>query len=254
MMTQKIAFIASQSETAQDSLRVLEAEHGNHAPEDADLIVALGGDGFMLDALHSTLHIDCPVYGMNRGTVGFLMNEYSPHHLMGRLADAEEAVIHPLRMQAHCADGTEFEALAINEVSLLRAGPQAAKLKISIDGRVRLSELVCDGALLSTPAGSTAYNYSAHGPILPIGAEILALTAMAAFRPRRWRGALLPHTANVRFDVLEPEKRPVTASADSKGAKEILSVDIFSAQDHKHRILFDPGHGLEERLISEQFM
>ena len=253
-MTQKIAFMASRSESAQESLRVLEAAYGNCAPQHADVIVALGGDGFMLDALHSTLNIDCPVYGMNRGTVGFLMNEYSPDHMMDRLAEAEEAVIHPLRMKAHCADGTEFEALAINEVSLLRAGPQAAKLKISVDGRVRLPELVCDGALLSTPAGSTAYNYSAHGPILPIGAEILALTAMAAFRPRRWRGALLPMAAHVRFDVLEPEKRPVTASADSKDAKEILSVDIFSAPDHKHRILFDPGHGLEERLISEQFV
>lgn len=253
-MTQKIAFMASRSESAQESLRVLEAAYGNCVPQDADVIVALGGDGFMLDALHSTLNIDCPVYGMNRGTVGFLMNEYSPDHMMDRLAEAEEAVIHPLRMKAHCADGTEFEALAINEVSLLRAGPQAAKLKISVDGRVRLPELVCDGALLSTPAGSTAYNYSAHGPILPIGAEILALTAMAAFRPRRWRGALLPMAAHVRFDVLEPEKRPVTASADSKDAKEILSVDIFSEPDHKHRILFDPGHGLEERLISEQFV
>lgn len=253
-MAQKIAFIASRAETAQDSLRVLEAVYGNCTLETADVIVALGGDGFMLDALHSTLYIDCPVYGMNRGTVGFLMNEYSPDHLLDRLAEAEEAVIHPLRMQAHCADGTEFEALAINEVSLLRAGPQAAKLQISIDGRVRLPELVCDGALLSTPAGSTAYNYSAHGPILPIGAEILALTGIAAFRPRRWRGALLPMAAHVRFDVLEPEKRPVSASADSKDAKEILSVEIFSAPDHKHRILFDPGHGLEERLISEQFV
>jgi len=253
-MTQKIAFVASKSDQAQDSLKTLAERHGNMPVEEAELIVALGGDGFMLDVLHSTQHINCPVYGMNRGTVGFLMNEYSSEHLMGRLADAEEAVIHPLRMQAHCADGSEVEALAINEVSLLRAGPQAAKLKISVDGRVRLPELVCDGALVSTPAGSTAYNYSAHGPILPIGAEILALTAMAAFRPRRWRGALLPMAAHVRFDVLEPEKRPVTASADSKDAKEILSVDIFSAPDHKHRILFDPGHGLEERLISEQFV
>lgn len=253
-MTQQIAFMASNSDSAKDSLRALEAVYGNMPPEEADLIVALGGDGFMLEALHSTLHIDCPVYGMNRGTVGFLMNEYSPDHLMERLAEAEEAVIHPLRMQAHCVDGSEFEALAINEVSLLRAGPQAAKLQISVDGRVRLPELVCDGALLSTPAGSTAYNYSAHGPILPIGAEILALTGIAAFRPRRWRGALLPMSAHVRFDVLEPEKRPVSASADSKDAKEILSVDIFSAPDHKHRILFDPGHGLEERLISEQFV
>ncbi len=254
IIMQKIAFIASKSKTAQESLIVLEQTYGNTTIEEAELIVALGGDGFMLEALHSTFHLDCPVYGMNRGSVGFLMNEFSPDQLIKRLSQAEEAVIHPLRMQAHCSDGTEFEALAINEVSLIRAGPQAAKLQISVDGRVRLPELVCDGALLSTPAGSTAYNYSAHGPILPIGADILAMTAMAAFRPRRWRGALLPKSARVRFDVLEPGKRPVTASADSKKAYDILSVDIFSAPDQKHRILFDPGHGLEERLIREQFV
>jgi len=253
-MTQKIAFVASESERAQDSLNALVERHGNMPVDDAELIVALGGDGFMLEILHATQNIDCPVYGMNRGTVGFLMNEFSSERLMERLSDAEEAVINPLRMQAHCADGTEFEGLAINEVALLRAGPQAAKLQISVDGRVRLQELVCDGALLSTPAGSTAYNYSAHGPILPIGAEILALTAIAPFRPRRWRGALLPMAAHLRIDVLEQEKRPVTASADGKQSKEILSVDIFSAPDQKHRILFDPGHGLEERLISEQFV
>jgi NAD+ kinase len=182
------------------------------------------------------------------------MNEYSSDNLLNRLSDAEEAVIHPLKMLAKCTNDIEVEALAINEVSLIRAGAQAAKLQISVDGRIRLPELVCDGALLSTPAGSTAYNYSAHGPILPIGAEILAMTAMSAFRPRRWRGALLPESAHVRIDVLESEKRPVTASADSKKAYDILSVDIFSAPDHKHRILFDPGHGLEERLLREQFV
>lgn len=254
MSRPKIAFYASPAPLAQKAKKALGERHGDVAAEEADVIVALGGDGYMLKTLHETQSLPAPVYGMNRGTVGFLMNEYSPEHLMGRLADAEEAVIHPLRMQAHCADGSEFEALAINEVAMLRAGPQAAKLQISVDGRVRLSELVCDGALLSTPAGSTAYNYSAHGPILPIGAEILALTAIAAFRPRRWRGALLPMAAHLRIDVLEPQKRPVTASADGKQSKEILSVDIFSAPDQKHRILFDPGHGLEERLISEQFV
>ena len=249
-----IAFIASRSVNAQKSLLALEKIHGNTPIEKADIIVAFGGDGFMLEALHSTFHLNCPVYGMNRGTVGFLMNEYSSDDLLKRLNDAEEAVIHPLKMQAQCTNNVDVEALAINEVSLIRAGAQAAKLQISVDGRIRLPELVCDGALLSTPAGSTAYNYSAHGPILPIGAEILAMTAMSAFRPRRWRGALLPKSAHVRIDVLEPEKRPVTASADSKKAYDILSVDIFSTPDHKHRILFDPGHGLEERLIREQFV
>ena len=191
---------------------------------------------------------------MNRGTVGFLMNDYSRARLIERLEAAEEAVINPLSMHAIAADGSVHRALAINEVSLLRAGPQAAKLRISVDGRVRMEELVCDGALVATPAGSTAYNYSAHGPILPIGADVLALTAMAAFRPRRWRGALLPKRAQVRFDVLEPGKRPVMADADSRAVRNVVRVDIRSEPEIEHRMLFDPGHGLEERLISEQFV
>ncbi|MFV2033661.1 MAG: NAD kinase, partial [Halocynthiibacter sp.] len=199
-------------------------------------------------------HLTIPVYGMNRGTVGFLMNAYSDADLPERLRAANEEVVNPLQMTALCQDGREHRALAINEVSLLRAGPQAAKLCISVDGRVRMEELVCDGALVCTPAGSTAYNYSAHGPILPIGADVLALTAMAAFRPRRWRGALLPKSARVRFDVLEPEKRPVMADADSRSVRNVLSVDIHSDPKIAHRILFDPGHGLEERLIREQFV
>ncbi|MGR3584644.1 MAG: NAD kinase, partial [Pseudooceanicola nanhaiensis] len=217
-------------------------------------IVALGGDGFMLHTLHRTQDLPAPVYGMNRGTVGFLMNEYAEEGLLERLALAEEEVVNPLSMKATSADGTEHRALAINEVSLLRAGPQAAKLRISVDGKVRLEELVCDGALLATPAGSTAYNYSAHGPILPIGADVLALTAMAAYRPRRWRGALIPKTARVRFDVLEPDKRPVMADADSRSVRDVVVVEIRSEPAISHRILFDPGHGLEERLISEQFV
>jgi NAD+ kinase len=191
---------------------------------------------------------------MNCGTVGFLMNEYSAEGLIDRLFAAEEEVINPLSMRAECVDGSVHEALAINEVSLLRAGPQAAKLRISVDGKVRLEELVCDGALLCTPAGSTAYNYSAHGPILPIGSDVLALTAMSAFRPRRWRGALLPKTAVVRFDVLQVEKRPVMADADSRSVRDVVSVEIRSEEAIRHRILFDPGHGLEERLIREQFV
>ncbi|EBA07448.1 NAD kinase [Sagittula stellata] len=253
-MTLRIAFCASRAPIAQAALAALTRRYGNHAEQGSDVIVALGGDGFMLHTMHRTQEIAAPVYGMNRGTVGFLMNEYSEHGLVERLTSAEEAVINPLGMRAFCADGTRHMGLAINEVSLLRAGPQAAKLKISVDGKVRLPELVCDGALLATPAGSTAYNYSAHGPILPIGADVLALTAVAAFRPRRWRGALLPKAAEVTFDVLEAEKRPVMAEADSVAVRDVVQVHIRSEPGVIHRVLFDPGHGLEERLIQEQFV
>ncbi|MBK0328523.1 NAD kinase [Rhodobacteraceae bacterium F11138] len=252
-MTLRIAFMASDAPVAQTARAALIGRYGDARPEDAEVIVALGGDGFMLRTLHATQHLGAPVYGMNRGTIGFLMNEYSETDLMDRLKQAEEAVINPLSMRAMDQSGQMHRALAINEVSLLRAGPQAAKLKITVDGRVRLAELACDGALLATPAGSTAYNYSAHGPILPIGSDVLALTAIAAFRPRRWRGALLPKTARVRFDVVEAGKRPVMADADSISIMEIDWVEIRSEPSIRHRILFDPGHGLEERLISEQF-
>ncbi len=250
---QKTAFLASEADIAREALRALSAAHGNVAPEEADVIVALGGDGFMLQTLNTTQHLDIPVYGMNCGTIGFLMNEYAETGLTERLEAAGEEVINPLRMRAIASDGTVTEALAINEVSLLRAGPQAAKLRITVDGKVRMEELVCDGALVATPAGSTAYNYSAHGPILPIGSDVLALTAMSAFRPRRWRGALLPKTAHVRFDVLEPSKRPVMADADSRFSSRVVTVEVASEPSVRHRILFDPGHGLEERLIQEQF-
>ncbi|WP_226688238.1 MULTISPECIES: NAD kinase [Ruegeria] len=252
-MTKRIAFLASDVKVAQSARESLVKRYGNAAPRDADVVVALGGDGFMLHTLHNMQHLDTPVYGMNRGTIGFLMNEFHKDDLLDRLAAAEEEVINPLAMQAMDQSGKMHEALAINEVSLLRAGPQAARLKISVDGRVRMDELVCDGALLSTPAGSTAYNYSAHGPILPIGSDVLALTAIAAFRPRRWRGALLPKIAKVRFDVLDADKRPVMADADSVSFPDIDWVEIRSEPTIQHRILFDPGHGLEERLISEQF-
>ena len=252
-MTQ-IAFLASETAIAQEARRHLAREYGDVAPEAADVIVALGGDGFMLQTLHATQALDTPVYGMNCGTIGFLMNEYAEPGLLERLAAAEEEVINPLAMRAIRADGPLVDALAINEVSLLRAGPQAAKLKITVDGKTRMEELVCDGALVSTPAGSTAYNYSAHGPILPIGSDVLALTAVAAFRPRRWRGALLPKSAEVRFDVLQPGKRPVMAEADSKAVTNVVAVLIHSDAAVRHRILFDPGHGLEERLIREQFV
>lgn len=251
--TWKIAFLASNAPSAVKAKKLLSDRYENRPVEEADVVVALGGDGFMLSTLHDTRRLGVPVYGMNRGTVGFLMNSYSLDSLQERLNAAAEEVVNPLVMNAETIDGTHHEGLAINEVSLLRAGPQAAKLRISVDGKKRLEELVCDGALVSTPAGSTAYNYSAHGPILPIGADVLALTAMAAFRPRRWRGALLPKTATVRFDVLEPHKRPVMADADGRSVKNVTWVEIRSEPAISHRILFDPGHGLEERLIREQF-
>ena len=252
-MAHRIAFRGSMTAVAQLAMDDLIARHGQAPLDEADIVVALGGDGFMLQTLYETQELDIPVYGMNCGTVGFLMNAYSTEDLLQRLTLAEEAVIHPLAMTAVGVDGQITRALAINEVSLLRAGPQAAKLRILVDGKERLTELVCDGAMLATPAGSTAYNYSAHGPILPIGAGVLALTPLAAFRPRRWRGALLPQTAVVRFEVLEHAKRPVRADADSRPVPDVASVEIRQDTSVRHRILFDPGHGLEERLIVEQF-
>ncbi|WP_372837703.1 NAD kinase [Phaeovulum sp.] len=248
----KICFRASDSEAAQAASRVLKARYAHVPLAEADVVVALGGDGLMLDTLHQRTGL--PVYGMNCGTIGFLMNDYAEDGLPERVAAAEEAVINPLAMRAGTADGDVHEALAINDVSVLRAGPQAAKLRISVNGKERMAELVCDGAIVCTPAGSTAYNYSAHGPILPIGADVLALTAVAAFRPRRWRGAILPKNATVRFDVLEPEKRPVMADADGRSVRPVLWVEIRSEPTISHRILFENGHGLAERLMREQFV
>ena len=249
----RIAFRASDTDAATQARARLVARYGDHPLDAADVVVALGGDGFMLQTLHATERTGTPVYGMNRGTVGFLMNAYAEDDLPDRLAAAEPAILNPLSMRATTTDGEVAQGLAINEVSLLRMGPQAAKLRILVDGRERLPELVCDGALVATPAGSTAYNYSAHGPILPIGAEILALTAIAPFRPRRWRGALLPKTATVRFEVLEADKRPVMADADSRPVRNVAVVEVRTEPAIRHRILFDPGHGLDERLIREQF-
>lgn len=253
MSQRRIHFAASPAAAAQEAFVTLTAAHGQIDREEAGVVVALGGDGFMLQTLHDVQRLDVPVYGMNCGTIGFLMNAFAADGLSARLDAAAEEVINPLAMAALTRDGRMHHGLAINEVSLLRAGPQAARLRISVDGKVRLPELVCDGALLCTPAGSTAYNYSAHGPILPIGSDVLALTAMAAFRPRRWRGALLPKTATVRFDVLEADKRPVMADADGRSVRDVASVEIRSEPRIRHRILFDPGHGLDERLIREQF-
>lgn len=253
-MTLNLHFAASNAPLAQASLADLVARYGDTPIEKADVIVALGGDGFMLHTLHMSQELAAPVYGLNRGTVGFLMNEFGIDDLVERVAAAELAVINPLKMRATGVDGEVRDALAINEVALLRAGSQAAKLAISVDGKLRMAELICDGALVATPAGSTAYNYSAHGPILPIGSDVLAVTAIAAYRPRRWRGALLPKRAKVRIDVLEPDKRPVMADADGRPAGNVVAVEVETATEIEHKVLFDPGHGLEERLIREQFV
>ncbi len=247
----KIAFLASHP---QDEARIQLIEaHGQHNREDADVIVALGGDGFMLECMHKYRHLEKPFYGMNRGTVGFLMNDFSPDHLQTRLQEAEPIEIHPLKMQATTMEGKIIEHLAFNEVSLLRSGPQAARLRVIVNGKTRLEQLVCDGAMVSTPAGSTAYNYSAHGPIIPISANILALTAVAPYRPRRWRGALLPMDVSVRFEVENAKKRPIHASADAFRTEDVQSVEVSVENNIKTKLLFDPGHGLEERLLQEQF-
>jgi NAD+ kinase len=250
---EKISLVASESAEAQAALRHLETLYGNVPAKTADAIVALGGDGFMLETLHRHMHDRIPIYGMNRGSVGFLMNEYSDADLPGRVARAGVSRIHPLKMIAHSADGKTSESLAINEVSLFRQTYQAAKLKISVDDKVRLEELVCDGVLVATPAGSTAYNLSAYGPILPIEAPLLALTPISPFRPRRWRGALLPNSAKIVFEVLEAEKRPVSAVADNRETRLVLRVEIAQASAIDLFMMFDPGHSLDERILSEQF-
>jgi NAD+ kinase len=237
---------------AADALAAMRARHSDSGPQDADIVVALGGDGFMLQTLHAFIGKNKRIYGMNLGSVGFLMNEYRTENLLARLAAAEEAVIHPLRMQAHGATGIT-EALAFNEVSLLRETRQAAKIRITVDGRTRISELICDGVLVSTPAGSTAYNLSAHGPILPIDAALLALTPISAFRPRRWRGAILSHRAKVRFDILESAKRPVSAVADDFEVRDISAVDVAEDRSISMTMLYDAGHNLDERILAEQF-
>lgn len=252
MAAMKMHFISSSTETASTAADVLSARYGHHPIREAEVIVALGGDGLMLSVMHQNRGV--PVYGMNRGTIGFLMNSYSEDNLLARILEAEETVVNPLAMTAGTTDGHEHCALAINEVSLLRAGPQAARLRVSVNGKVRMQELVCDGIILCTPAGSTAYNYSANGPILPLGTDVLAMTAIAAFRPRRWRGAILPKDATVRFDILDPDKRPVMADADSRGVDKVLWVEIRTETSIQHRLLFDPGHGLDERLMREQFV
>ncbi|MGQ0742652.1 MAG: NAD kinase [Alphaproteobacteria bacterium] len=248
----KLHFVASEHPDAQAALAALKKRYGDAGSENATTIVALGGDGFMLLTLHAFLSQPRPIYGLNFGSVGFLMNEYRENDLLQRLSAAEKAEIHPLRMNAYTAAGATM-ALAFNEVSLLRQTRQTAKLRILLDGKVRLDELLCDGILVATPAGSTAYNLSAHGPILPINAELLALTPLAAFRPRRWRGALLPRHTKVRFEILEAAKRPVSATADSEEVRDVTAVDVAEDRSLTMTMLFDVGHNLDERILREQF-
>jgi NAD+ kinase len=252
-VTQRIAFLAAPTEVARAAQDVLAARYGAAPIDRAEVVVALGGDGMMLETQHRLLGRNLPVYGMNCGSVGFLMNDYREDGLAERVAAAQEATLHPLRMRAHTARGGVEEALAINEVSLLRETRQAAKVRILVDGTERLSELICDGILVSTPAGSTAYNLSAHGPIVPLGANLLPLTPISAFRPRRWRGALLPSDAEVVFEVLEEEKRPVSATADYTEVREVRRVEVREDRSVSLTLLFDPDHGLSERILAEQF-
>jgi NAD+ kinase len=250
---QHIAFVASHTPEAREAYGRLEKRYGNADPAKADVIVALGGDGLMLQTLHKFMNSGKPIYGMHRGTVGFLMNEFVEESLSERLSNAHITVIHPLVMQARDAQGRTHEHRAINEVSLFRQSAQAAHLRIMIDGQERLAELISDGVLVATPAGSTAYNLSAQGPIIPINAPLLALTPISPFRPRRWRGALLPNKAKVTIEIMDAEKRPVAAVADHDEVRSVRSVDI--AMDHtiSLNMLFDPGHNLDERILREQF-
>lgn len=254
MPPEKIAFVADRNPAAQAAFRELKKAYAGVEPQEADTIVALGGDGFMLRTLHRYMALKKPIYGMNKGTVGFLMNDYEPADLPARLARAEQVTLHPLRMRAIRESGDEQTAIAINEVSLLRQSRQAAKLRIFIDGRSRVDELICDGAMVATPAGSTAYNLSAHGPILPLGSNTLALTPISAYRPRRWRGALLNRAVRVRIEILDHFKRPVSATADQTEVRDITEVEIAEAADIALALAFDPGHSLEERILNEQFI
>lgn len=249
----KIAFVASETEEAQAARAELTARYGDASADNADAIVALGGDGLMLQTMHRHLRSRIPIYGMNRGSVGFLLNDYHENDLMARLENAEVTIIHPLLMTVQDVHRTTHDALAINEVSLFRQIYQAAKLKIAVDGKVRMDELICDGVLVSTPAGSTAYNLSAHGPIIPITAPLLALTPISPFRPRRWRGALLSRHSKVELTVLDPRKRPVAAAADSVEIANVARVTVTEATDIDLTLLFDPEHDLEERILKEQF-
>ncbi|MGE0279659.1 MAG: NAD kinase [Rhizobiaceae bacterium] len=248
-----LAFVSSDATDAKEAAARLTEIYGNANLQDADVIVALGGDGFLLQTMRETMSTGKRVYGMNRGTIGFLMNEYSEKGLPKRIASAVPETIRPLEMTAECDDGTRTTALAINEVALWRQSYQTAKIRISVDDKVRLDELSCDGVMVATPAGSTAYNLSAHGPILPLDAPLLALTPVSPFRPRRWRGALISNHSTVRFEVLEPGKRPVNAAADHTEVKAVSAVTVRESPDATATLLFDPSHSWNERILAEQF-
>lgn len=250
----KIHFVASQVEQADAAMAALQDKYGQHDLEQADVIVALGGDGFMLRTLHRFLPADLPVYGMKLGNVGFLMNRFREDDLQNRLAEADVVELNPLSMIALTEAGSESTALAINEVSLLRQLNQAAHIRILVNGSVKVEDLVCDGVLVSTAAGSSAYNLSAQGPILPLGTEALALTPISPFRPRRWRGAVLPSSAHIRFEILDFYKRPVSATADAHEIRNVISVDVFEEKNVALKLMFDPDHSLEQRILDEQFL
>lgn len=253
MIYENICCLASDSPDAQKAKSKLETRYACVTADEANVIIALGGDGFMLQTLHDHLSRSIPIYGMNFGSVGFLMNTFEENGLLERLQKAELAKIHPLIMKARTASGDSVEALAINEVSLLRETRQTAKLRVSVDGKTRLSELICDGIIVATAAGSTAYNLSAYGPIIPITANLLAVTPISAFRPRRWRGALLPQDARIQIEVLDGERRPVSAVADNKELRDVVDVYVEEDRSTEISILFDEGHSLEERILAEQF-
>ena len=253
MSTPRIAFLASPAANAQEALAALVKAHGQAEPEDADILVALGGDGFMLQTLHRHGALGKPVYGMKLGTVGFLMNQFRPDGMLERIASATPAVLNPLEMTAHTESGAKVQSLAYNEVSLLRQTRQAAHIRIDLHEQTRLDELIADGVMLATPAGSTAYNFSVSGPILPLGANVLALTPIAPFRPRRWRGAVVKADTEVRFTILDPYKRPVSATADSHEVRDVIDVHIRQSQKHSVTLLFDAEYNLEERILIEQF-
>lgn len=250
---QNLCVLGSDAPEAQAAVRRLRHRYGHVSADKSDVIVALGGDGFMLATLHGHMDLNIPVYGMNRGSVGFLMNDYDEEGLEERLNQAREAVINPLKMIATDRDGKQHEALAINEVSVFRQTHQAAKIRIIVDGTEQMGELICDGILVATPAGSTAYNLSAHGPILPIRSRLMALTPISPFRPRRWRGAILDWDTRLDFEILEEPKRPVAATADHVEVRAVQSVSVRAASEILMKLLYDPGRGLEERLLQEQF-
>ena len=250
----KIAFVASKSADGQSFLGEMTKRYGGVTPAEADVIVALGGDGFMLQTLHRHMQLGKPVFGMKAGTVGFLMNLYRPEDLLERIGRAQGAILKPLEMHATTESGVTTSLLAFNEVSLLRQTKQAAKIRVYLGGVAKIDELVCDGVMLATPAGSTAYNLSAHGPILPLGSEVLALTPIAAFRPRRWRGAILRADTEVKFEILDHYKRPVSATADGAEVRDVTEVAVRESREKTVTLMFDPEHNLEDRILNEQFV